>query len=49
MYYDDLGHLGDVPLFYLAVVVFCVPLAAGAAGWLVAGREPSTIARSVIE
>jgi putative ABC transport system permease protein len=49
MYYDDLGHLGDVPLFYLAVVVFWVPLAAGAAGWLVAGREPSTIARSVIE
>ncbi len=49
MYYDDLGHLGDVPLSYLAVAVVGVPLAAGAAGWLVAGREPSTIARSVIE
>ena len=49
MYYDDLGHLSDVPLSYLAVAVVGVPLAAGAAGWLLAGREPPTIARSVIE
>ena len=49
MYHDDLGHLSDVPLSYLAVAVVGVPLAAGAAGWLVAGREPPTIARSVIE
>ena len=49
MYYDDLGHLSDVPFSYLAVAIFGVPLAAGAAGWLVAGREPPTIARSVIE
>ena len=49
MYHDDLGHLSDVPLSYLAVAVFGVPLAAGAAGWLLAGREPPTIARSVIE
>jgi putative ABC transport system permease protein len=49
MYYDDLGHLRDVPLSYLAVAVLGVPLAAAAAGWLVAGREPPTIARSVIE
>ena len=41
-YYDDLGHLSDVPLSYLAVAVVGVPLAAGAAGWLVAGREPPT-------
>ena len=49
MYYDDLGHLSDVPLSYLTVAVVGVPLAAGAAGWLVAGREPPPIARSVIE
>ena len=49
MYYDDLGHLSDVPLSYLAVAIFGVPLAAAAAGWLLAGREPPTIARSVIE
>ena len=49
MYYDDLGHLSDVPLSYLAVAVVGVPLAAAAAGWLLAGREPPTIARSVIE
>ena len=49
MYHDDLGHLSDVPLSYLAVAVVGVPLAAGATGWLLAGREPPTIARSVIE
>jgi len=49
MYYDDLGHLSGVPRFYLAVVVVGVPLAATAAGWLLAGREPPTIARSVVE
>src|SRR6185503_18076227 len=47
MYYDDLGHLSGVPLSYLAVVG--VPLAATAAGWLLAGREPPAIARRVIE
>ena len=45
---DDLGHLSDVPLSYLAVAVLGVPLAAAAAGWLVGGREPPTIARSVL-
>jgi putative ABC transport system permease protein len=49
MYHDDLGHLSDVPLSYLAVAVVGVPLAAGATGWLLGGREPPTIARSVIE
>ena len=49
MYHDDLGHLSDVPLSYLAVAVVGVPLAAAATGWLLGGREPPTIARSVIE
>jgi len=49
MYYDDLGHLSGVPLSYLAVAVVGVPLAATAAGWLLAGREPPAIARRVIE
>jgi putative ABC transport system permease protein len=48
-YYDDLGHLRDVPVLYLVVAIVGVPLCATAAGWLVAGREPPAIARPVIE
>jgi putative ABC transport system permease protein len=49
MYHDDLGYLSDVPVLYLALAVIGVPLAAAAAGWLVAGREPPAIARPAIE
>jgi putative ABC transport system permease protein len=48
-YHDDLGYLSDVPVLYLALAVVGVPLAATAAGWLLAGREPPAIARTVIE
>jgi putative ABC transport system permease protein len=48
-YYDDLGYLSDVPVLYLALAVVGVPLAATAAGWLLAGREPPAIARRAIE
>jgi putative ABC transport system permease protein len=48
-YHDDFGYLGDVPFLYLVLIVVGVPLAASAAGWLVAGREPPAIARTVIE
>jgi putative ABC transport system permease protein len=49
MYYDDLGYLREVPVLYLVLAVIGVPLAATAAGWLLAGREPPAIARTVIE
>jgi putative ABC transport system permease protein len=48
-YHDDLGYLTDVPILYLVVLVVGVPVTAAAAGWLLAGREPPAIARSVIE
>ena len=48
-YHDDLGYLGDVPVLYLVLAVIGVPLAATAAGWLLAGREPPAIARTVIQ
>jgi putative ABC transport system permease protein len=48
-YHDDLGYLIHVPILYLVVLVVGVPLAATAAGWLVAGREPPAIARSAIQ
>jgi putative ABC transport system permease protein len=49
LYSDDLGYLRDVPILYLALAVIGVPLAATAAGWLLAGTEPPAIARTVIE
>jgi putative ABC transport system permease protein len=49
LYHDDLGYLSDVPVFYLALTIVGVPLAAAAAGWLIAGREPPAIARAVID
>jgi putative ABC transport system permease protein len=49
IYYDDLGYLGQVPVLPLVLIVVGVPLAAAAAGWLLAGREPPAIARPVID
>jgi putative ABC transport system permease protein len=48
-YYDDLGYLSGVPALYLALIIVGVPLIAAAAGWLLAGREPSAVARPAIE
>jgi putative ABC transport system permease protein len=36
-------------VLYLVVMVIGIPLAAAAAGWLLAGREPPAIARPVFE
>ena len=49
LYHDDIGYLNDVPFLYLGLAIAGVPLAAAAAGWLVAGREPPAIARPVLE
>jgi putative ABC transport system permease protein len=49
LYHDDLGYLSHVPVVYLALAIVGVPVAAAAAGWLVAGREPPAIARRAIE
>jgi putative ABC transport system permease protein len=49
LYHDDLGYLSDVPVLYLALAVAGVPLVAAAAGWLVAGREPPAVARTIME
>lgn len=44
----DLGVLVPLPGAHLALICVGVPLAATAAGWLVAGREPGAMARRVI-
>jgi putative ABC transport system permease protein len=48
-YYDKLDYLDRIPVLYLALMVLGIPVAAAAAGWLLAGREPPTIARPAIE
>jgi putative ABC transport system permease protein len=48
-YASDLSALGRMPLVELGVTVVGVPLLATAAGWLIAGREPSAIARRLLE
>jgi putative ABC transport system permease protein len=45
----DPGALIPVPGLHLVVIGIGVPLAAAGAGWLLAGREPSAIARHPIE
>jgi putative ABC transport system permease protein len=47
IYHDDLGYLSHVPILDLAIAVVAVPVAAAGAGWLLAGREPPAIARTV--
>ena len=49
MYHDDLDYLTNVPFLYLGLAVVGVPLVAAAAGWVLAGREPSAVARPAIE
>ena len=48
-YFDKLDYLGRIPVLYLVLTVVGIPVAAAAAGWLLAGREPPTIARPAIE
>jgi putative ABC transport system permease protein len=48
-YHDDLGYLSDVPFLFLAVAVLGVPLAAAAAGWVLAGREPRGMTRTALD
>jgi putative ABC transport system permease protein len=46
---DGIGALGSVPVANLSVILFGLPLLAAVAGWLLAGRKPSGIARQPIE
>ena len=48
-YSRALGSLGHAPLAYLVTVALLVPIAAFVGGWLLAGRAPRHLARSVID
>jgi putative ABC transport system permease protein len=47
--FGDLGDLAQVPVLHLAVIAVGVPLAATVGGWLLAGREPASLARQPLE
>ena len=49
IYHDKLDYLGRIPLLYLVLMVVGIPVAAAAAGWLLAGREPPAMARPAME
>ncbi len=44
-----ISALGNVPVANLLVILLGLPLVAAAAGWLLAGRQPPTLARQPIE
>jgi putative ABC transport system permease protein len=46
---SDLDNLARVPVVSVAVIIVGLPLAAAIGGWLLAGREPSGIARQPLE
>jgi putative ABC transport system permease protein len=46
---SDMSGLSHVPLLNLLLIVVGIPLLAALAGWLIAGREPRTLARQAIE
>ena len=45
----QIDHLAPLPFRALAVIVIGTPITAGAAGWLLAGREPDTLGRRPID
>jgi putative ABC transport system permease protein len=48
-YDDDLGSLSQVPLPQLTIILAGLPLAAATGGWLLAGRQPPTLTRQLLE
>jgi putative ABC transport system permease protein len=48
-YMNDLMALSHVPIFNLLLILLGIPLLAFVGGWLLAGREPATLARQLTE
>jgi putative ABC transport system permease protein len=46
---DGLSELSNVPVWNLLIIVVGMPTVAAVVGWLMAGREPSAIARQPLE
>ncbi len=48
-YHGDLAQLAPPPIVNLIALIVGLPMAATAAGWLLAGREPRTFARQILD
>jgi putative ABC transport system permease protein len=48
-YHRDLRHLSHVPVLELAVILLGLPLVAAAGGWVLAGRQPTGMARRPLD
>lgn len=48
-YQADFGQLAQPPIAHLLALAIGLPLVAGGAGWLLAGREPRTFARQALD
>jgi putative ABC transport system permease protein len=48
-YHHDLHPMKQIPVLNLATIVIGLPLLAAICGWLLAGREPQSIARQPLE
>jgi putative ABC transport system permease protein len=46
---SDLSNLSRVPVLYLVITILGVPVAATLTGWILAGRQPPSIARQMLE
>ncbi len=46
---SDLGRLAPVPVTHLLSLAVGLPVVAGVAGWLLAGREPRTFSRQALD
>jgi putative ABC transport system permease protein len=46
---DGLSSLGSIPFKNLLVILVCMPAVAAAVGWLLAGREPASMAQQPLE
>jgi len=45
---SDLSVLSPVPVWHLLVLIVGMPLVAAVAGWLLAGREPSSLVQPIV-
>lgn len=48
-YAHNVGALSHIPVLNLLLIIVGIPFIAAMAGWLLAGREPTTLARQPIE
>jgi putative ABC transport system permease protein len=48
-HHSNASVLGQVPVLGLTITIVVVPLAAAAAGWLLSGRKPESVARQALD